>query len=210
MLDACAPVRAAVARGYSCCGQCMEAVTHNTLNGRSGVRDTPLACAAASPLHAPCVRCLLASGAAVDVGGDSTPLERALKAKNDAVGRLLLLAGADPGLVSRDCIVPEWVSDVALGRRTCLRSVIALLGVRRFHRSPVLASPSAPVEVISLIARLVWASRGCTRDWVRSKVTVAASSRLTVADVALSLAPGWRKKKGKQRRLPPKSNLGEL
>jgi hypothetical protein len=197
-------VQAAIDIGCWCCLTCLDIVTGTYYYSRP---RCSVLCTAASQGHAACVQCLLKAGHVVDYSGGGsyfTPLQCAIEGGYDSVVQMLILAGADVALVNRvQCVsVPQWVDDLSFGRHCCLCAVIAFLGVRRFNRSSILCNPYANRDIVEIIARIMWHSRG-HKAWDR-KISVAGNSKVSHAQVMSSLQPGRRKKKNKQKAKPTK------
>lgn len=54
---------------------------------------------------------------------------------------------------------PTWLVQFCLGREKCRQAALVLVGCRRFHRSPVLATNA--LDVVKLIGRHVWSLQMC-------------------------------------------------
>ena len=107
-----------------------------------------------------CLRVLLRRGASMepkDLNG-LTPLAMTLDRGYRECATLLLDWGAQLSLVGVDVEVPEWARTYVGGRERARMAAVVLLGSRRKHRSPVLASNA--MDVIRLIAKVLWSTRG--------------------------------------------------
>jgi hypothetical protein len=75
-----------------------------------------------------------------------------------ASATLLLDWGAQLSEVPANVTVPVWAPPYVAGRERARVAAVVLLGMRREHRSAVMASNA--MDVIRLIAKAVWSTRG--------------------------------------------------
>lgn len=124
------------------------------LNDGRGWRALHLA---ASSCSGECVRLLLEAGADIRVMNQRgrTALCCAIECCNVSSTRLLIEHGAK---TENCCVrVPAWVRELEEGRDRCRYVALMLVGIRRFRRSPVLATN--PVDIAKLLGKAVWSLR---------------------------------------------------